>query len=50
MVSTLLDLIGVACLAAFAYVLFPPATLADIGLAALLISREMTHRRRGVRR
>lgn len=47
MVSTLLDLIGVVCLAAFAYILFPPAALAVLGLAALMISRQLA--RRGVR-
>lgn len=44
MISTLLDLVGVACLAAFAYILFPPAALAVVGLCAILISRTMTRR------
>lgn len=44
MVSTLLDLVGVACLAAFAYILFPPAALAVVGLCALLISRQLARR------
>lgn len=43
MASTLLDLLGVACLAVFAYILFPPAALAVVGLAALLISRQMSY-------
>jgi hypothetical protein len=49
MVSTLLDLVGVLCLAAFAYLLFPPATLAVVGLAALLASRTLTRPVRGGR-
>lgn len=38
MLTTLLDLLGVACLIAFAYLMFPPAALAVAGVAALLIS------------
>lgn len=49
MVSTLLDLVGVICLALFAYLLFPPAALAVVGLAALLASRTLTRPARGVR-
>lgn len=33
-----LDVIGVVCLALFAYSLFPSAALAVVGVAALLIS------------
>lgn len=49
MVSTLLDLIGVTCLAAFAYMLFPPAALAVVGLAALFASRTLARPVRGGR-
>lgn len=34
----LLDLLGVALLAAFAFFLWPPASLLVLGVAALLIS------------
>jgi hypothetical protein len=40
MVTTLLDLLGVACIAAFAFFVWPPACLAVIGLAALAVSRK----------
>lgn len=50
MISTLLDVIGAACLIVFAYLLFPPAALAVGGLAALLASRQMTAAARGERR
>ena len=33
-----LELLGVACLAAFAFFVWPPACLAVIGASALLIS------------
>lgn len=36
--TTALDLLGVACLAAFAFFVWPPACLGVIGAAALLIS------------
>ena len=44
LLSTLLDVLGVTCLAAFAYVLFPPAALAVLGLFALLASRQLAGR------
>ncbi len=50
MVSTLLDLLGVSCLAVFAYLLFPPAALVVVGLAALFASRTMTLPARRARR
>lgn len=41
MLTTVLDLVGVACLVAFAFLLFPPAALAVAGLAALAASRRL---------
>jgi hypothetical protein len=38
MMSTALDLLGMALLAAFAYFLWPPAALLVLGVACLLIS------------
>ena len=38
MLSTALDIFGVACLSAFAWLLFPPAALVVVGVAALLTS------------
>lgn len=38
MLSTVLDLVGVVCLAVFAYLLFPPAALVVVGVAALVAS------------
>lgn len=46
MFTTLLDLLGVACLAAFAWFLWPPAALAVVGVLALLASRQLTTQRR----
>jgi hypothetical protein len=40
MLTTILDLIGIACLAAFAFFVWPPACLGVIGLAALAVSRK----------
>lgn len=36
--TTVLDLLGVACVAAFAFFVWPPACLLVIGAAALLMS------------
>lgn len=38
MVSTLLDLLGVGALAAFAFFVWPPLVLLVVGLAALVAS------------
>lgn len=40
MLTTLLDLLGVAALAAFAWFIWPPAALLVVGLAALVASRQ----------
>lgn len=37
-VTDVLDLVGVSCLALFAFAVWPPACLAVVGVAALLIS------------
>lgn len=36
--TTVLDILGVACVAAFAFFIWPPACLGVIGVSALLIS------------
>ena len=36
--TTVLDLLGIACLAAFAFLVWPPAGLLVLGLAALIVS------------
>ncbi len=36
--TTVLDILGVACVAAFAFFVWPPACLLVIGTAALLMS------------
>lgn len=36
--TTFLDLLGIACLAAFAFFVWPPACLIVIGVAALAMS------------
>lgn len=41
MPTTYLDLMGVSCLALFAYAIWPPAVLFAVGVAALLISRSL---------
>lgn len=38
MLTTLLDLLGVGCLAAFAFFVWPPLVLLVVGLAALAAS------------
>jgi hypothetical protein len=38
MLSTILDLLGAACLIGFAYLLFPPAALAVAGFLCLAAS------------
>ena len=38
MLTTFLDLLGIACLAAFAFFVWPPACLIVIGVAALAMS------------
>lgn len=38
MLTTLLDLLGVACVAAFAFFVWPPACLIVIGAACLYVS------------
>jgi uncharacterized membrane protein len=40
MLTTVLDLLGAACLVGFAYLLFPPAALAVAGVLFLLASRK----------
>lgn len=42
MLTTTLDLLGLALLAAFAWFVWPPATLAVLGLGALVISWRLT--------
>lgn len=41
--TTYLDLLGVCCLALFAFAVWPAAALLVFGVAALLISRKATH-------
>jgi len=36
--ATYLDILGVACLAVFAFAIWPPASLLVVGVAALLVS------------
>jgi hypothetical protein len=36
--STVLDLVGVLCLALFAYAIWPPACLLPVGVAALVMA------------
>lgn len=43
--STLADLFGAACIAAFAYFCWAPLALLVVGVAALLASRERVRRR-----
>lgn len=38
MLTTLLDVLGVVCIAAFAFFVWPPAALGVVGAAALLMS------------
>lgn len=38
-VTTILDLFAVACLAVFAFYVWPPAALLVVGAAALIVSR-----------
>lgn len=38
MLTTALDLLGVACLAAFAWCIWPPAALLVIGAACIAVS------------
>ena len=40
MLTSFLDLLGVTCLAAAAFFIWPPACLVVIGVAALAISRK----------
>lgn len=42
MLTTALDLLGVACLAVFAWFIWPPLVLLVVGVAALLVSRKAT--------
>lgn len=44
--TDVLDLLGVACVALFAFALWPPLCLLVMGLATLLMSRELERRRR----
>lgn len=46
MLTTLLDLLGVALLVGFAYILFAPSALLVGGLACLVLSYRMTRTRR----
>lgn len=39
MLTTLLDLVGIACLAALAFFVWPPLAFGVVGVAALLASR-----------
>lgn len=36
--TTVLDILGIVCVAAFAYFIWPPAALGVVGVAALLAS------------
>ena len=45
MLTTLLDIIGIGLLAAFAWFLWPPLVLLVVGTFALLASRTLTGRR-----
>ena len=40
--TTYLDLLGVCCLALFAFAIWPPACLLVMGIASLLMSRSAT--------
>lgn len=42
--TTLLELAGIACLAVFALLAWPPAALLVVGVALILISRGMERR------
>lgn len=42
MLSSLLDVVGVACLAAFAWFVWPPLSLLVAGAAMLLVSWRLT--------
>ncbi|NYD43941.1 hypothetical protein [Nocardioides panaciterrulae] len=42
MLTTALDLLGVACLAGFAWFVWPPAALLVVGAVALLVSWRST--------
>lgn len=46
MFTTLLDLLAVACLGAFAWFVWPPLPLLVAGIACLLISERATRRAR----
>lgn len=43
--SDFLDLLGVACLAVLAFLVWPPAALGVVGVAALLASWSMERKR-----
>lgn len=45
MLTTLLDLLGIVLLAAFAWFIWPPLVLLVVGVFALLSSRSLTGRR-----
>lgn len=42
MLTTLLDLLGVLCLAAFAWFVWPPLALLVVASAALVVSRRLS--------
>ena len=44
MLTTVLDLLALVCLVAFAYLLWPPAALAVAGVALLMVSYRLSHR------
>ena len=44
MLTTLLDILGVAALATFAWFIWPPAVLLVLGLAALAVSHRQAAR------
>jgi hypothetical protein len=47
MLTTFLDLLGVACLAVLAFFVWPPAALGVVGVAALASSYALTRRNGG---
>jgi hypothetical protein len=46
-ITDVLDLAGGFCLIAFAYIIWPPAALALLGVGLLLISWNTSRRKRG---
>jgi hypothetical protein len=50
MLTTVLELIGVTCLAAFAFLVWPPLALVAVGAAALVLSWVIEHEPKGRRK